>query len=80
MGVPWAPQGLERSSHHGRSVGNAMGLLVGLALVWLSARTLLLLLQAQSHSDEARLGRAFHQELRQRGLIAPRWFADHASR
>ena len=57
-----------------------MGLLVGLALVWLSARTLLLLLQAQSHSDEARLGRAFHQELRQRGLIAPRWFADHDSR
>jgi hypothetical protein len=57
-----------------------MGLLVGLALVWLSARTLLLLLQAQRHSDEARLGRAFHQELRQRGLIAPRWFADHASR
>jgi hypothetical protein len=54
---------------------NAMALLVCLALIWLSARTLLLLLQAQRHSDEARLGRAFQQELRQRGLIAPRWFA-----
>jgi hypothetical protein len=54
---------------------NAMALLVCLALIWLSARTLLLLLQAQRHSDEARLGRAFQQELRQRGLITPRWFA-----
>ena len=54
---------------------NAMALLVCLALIWLSARTGLLLVQAQRHSDEARLGRAFQQELRQRGLLAPRWFA-----
>jgi hypothetical protein len=59
----------------GRCFNNAMALLVCLALIWLSARTVLLLLQAQRHSDEARLGRAFQQELRQRGLIAPRWFA-----
>ena len=52
-----------------------MALLVGLALLWWSARTLLLLLQAQRHSDEARLGRAFQRELRQRGLMAPRWLS-----
>lgn len=50
-----------------------MALLVVLALTWFGARTLLLFLQAERHSDEARLGRAFHQELRQRGLISPRW-------
>ncbi|MFM8967448.1 MAG: hypothetical protein ACKOGI_05785 [Vulcanococcus sp.] len=52
---------------------NAMALLVLLVVSWLCARTVLLLLQAQRHSDEARLGRAFQQELRQRGLITPRW-------
>ena len=50
-----------------------MALLVLLVVSWLCARTVLLLLQAQRHSDEARLGRAFQQELRQRGLITPRW-------
>lgn len=61
-------------------LNTVMALLVLLGVSWLGARTLLLLLQAQRHSDEARLGRAFHQELRQRGLVPPRWFANHASR
>ena len=54
-------------------LNNAMALLVLLVVSWLCARTVLLLLQAQRHSDEARLGRAFQQELRQRGLITPLW-------
>jgi hypothetical protein len=41
-------------------------LLVGLA--WLGLRTLLLLGQLSRHRPEARLGRAFQQELRDRGL------------
>lgn len=35
---------------------------------WLGLRTLLLLTQVSRHSPEARLGRAFQQELRDRGL------------
>jgi hypothetical protein len=54
-------------------LNNVMALLVLLVVSWLCARTVLLLLQAQRHSDEARLGRAFQQELRQRGLMPPRW-------
>lgn len=54
-------------------LNNAMALLVLLVVSWLCARTVLLFFQAQRHSDEARLGRAFQQELRQRGLITPRW-------
>ena len=54
-------------------LNHEMALLVLLVVSWLCARTVLLLLQAQRHSDEARLGRAFQQELRQRGLITPRW-------
>ena len=59
-------------------LNTVMALLVVLGLSWLGARTVLLLLQAQRHSDEARLGRAFHQELRQRGLLAPRWLTADA--
>jgi hypothetical protein len=40
------------------------------AFGWLSMRTLLLLAQVNRHSPESRLGRAFQQELRNRGLIA----------
>jgi hypothetical protein len=45
-----------------------MVLLFVAALAWLSMRTLLLLVQVDRHSPEARLGRAFQQELRSRGL------------
>lgn len=40
-----------------------------LAFGWLSVRTLLVLAQVERHSPEAQLGRAFQQELRQRGLM-----------
>ena len=50
-----------------------MGLLVLLAVSWISARTLLLLLQVQRSSDAAQLGSLFQQELQRRGLIMPRW-------
>ena len=46
-----------------------MMLVLLVACVWLSARTLLLLTQVNQHSPEARLGRAFLQEMRNRGLI-----------
>jgi hypothetical protein len=46
-----------------------MTLVFLMAFVWLSMRTLLLLNQVHRHSPEARLGRAFQQELRSRGLI-----------
>lgn len=46
-----------------------MTLVLLVACVWLSARTLLLLTQVNQHSPEARLGRAFLQEMRNRGLI-----------
>jgi hypothetical protein len=46
-------------------------LLFIVAFGWLSMRTLLLLTQVNRHSPESRLGRAFQQELRNRGLIAP---------
>ena len=53
------------------SVGAAgMTLLFIVAFGWLSMRTLLLLAQVNRHSPESRLGRAFQQELRNRGLIA----------
>lgn len=44
-----------------------MALLILVALAWLSLRILLLLAQVDRHSPEARLGRAFQQELRERG-------------
>ncbi len=47
-----------------------MTLLFIVAFGWLSMRTLLLLAQVNRHSPESRLGRAFQQELRDRGLIA----------
>lgn len=43
--------------------------LFGVALVWLSLRTLLLLAQVNRFAPESRLSRAFRQELMQRGLI-----------
>ena len=46
-----------------------MTVVVLLAFSWLGVRTLLLLAQAGRHTPEAQLGRAFQQELRQRGLI-----------
>ena len=46
-----------------------MTLVFLLAFSWLSIRTLLLLAQVKRHSPEARLGRTFLQELRNRGLI-----------
>jgi hypothetical protein len=46
-----------------------MTMLFLVAFAWLSMRTLLLLFQVHRHSPEARLGRAFQQELRSRGLI-----------
>jgi hypothetical protein len=45
-------------------------------LAWLSIRTLLLLAQVNRHSPEARLGRAFQQELLNRGLIVGQADAD----
>ena len=46
-----------------------MTLLLLVGLDWLSLRTVLLLSQMSRHSGEAQLGRAFQQELRDRGLI-----------
>ncbi|GDX71878.1 hypothetical protein LBMAG39_03110 [Cyanobium sp.] len=43
--------------------------LFGVALVWLSLRTLLLLAQVNRFAPESRLSRAFRQELMHRGLI-----------
>ncbi|MFM7435132.1 MAG: hypothetical protein ACKOGI_09865 [Vulcanococcus sp.] len=46
-----------------------MTLLFGVALIWLSLRTLLLLAQVNRFAPESRLAGAFRQELVQRGLI-----------
>ncbi|MBD2422115.1 hypothetical protein [Cyanobium sp. FACHB-13342] len=46
-----------------------MTLLLLVGVGWLSLRTVLLLTQVSRHSREAQLGRAFQQELRDRGLI-----------
>ena len=46
-----------------------MMLLFGVALVWLSLRTLLLLAQVNRFAPESQLSRAFRQELVHRGLI-----------
>jgi len=43
--------------------------LFGVALIWLSLRTLLLLAQVNRFAPESRLSRAFRQELMHRGLI-----------
>lgn len=49
-----------------------MALLFIAAFAYLSLRTLLLFAQANRHTPEARLGRAFQQELQSRGLtVAP---------
>jgi hypothetical protein len=45
-----------------------MTLLLLVGLGWLSLRTVLLLSQVSRHSAEAQLGRAFEQELKDRGL------------
>lgn len=47
-----------------------MALLILMALIWLSLRSLLVLAQVQRHSPEAQLGRAFERELRDRGLLS----------
>jgi hypothetical protein len=54
-----------------------MTLLFIVAFGWLSMRTLLLLAQVNRHSPESRLGRAFQQELRNRGLTAEPGETDH---
>jgi hypothetical protein len=60
------------------SVGAAgMTLLFIVAFGWLSMRTVLLLSQVNRHSPESRLGRAFQQELRNRGLTAEPGETDH---
>jgi len=46
-----------------------MTVLFLVALGWLGLRTALLLAQTVRHTPEAQLGRAFQQELRDRGLI-----------
>jgi hypothetical protein len=46
-----------------------MTLVFLLAFLWLSARTLMLLAQVGRHTPEARLGREFARELRERGLL-----------
>ncbi len=48
-----------------------MTLVFLLAFIWLSARTVLLLAQVGRHTPEAQLGREFHRELRERGLLSP---------
>ena len=45
-----------------------MKLVFLVAFFWLSMRTVLLLTQVNRHTPEAQLGRAFQQELRDRGL------------
>jgi hypothetical protein len=45
-----------------------MTLVFLLVFIWLSMRTVLLLTQVNRHTPEARLGRAFQEELRTRGL------------
>ena len=60
------------------SVGAAgMTLLFIVAFGWLSMRTLFLLAQVNRHSPESRLGRAFQQELRNRGLTAEPGETEH---
>jgi hypothetical protein len=54
-----------------------MTLLFIVAFGWLSMRTLMLLAQVNRHSPESRLGRAFQQELRNRGLAAEPGETDH---
>ena len=58
---------LPRISAPARSPSMFLLLLVGLG--WVSLRTALLLSQVSRHSSEARLGRSFQQELRNRGLL-----------
>jgi hypothetical protein len=45
-----------------------MSLVFLVAFLWLSMRTVLLLAQVQRHTPEAQLGRAFQEELNNRGL------------
>ncbi len=54
-----------------------MTLLFIVVFGWLSMRTLLLLAQVNRHSPESRLGRAFQQELRNRGLTVEPVETDH---
>ena len=49
-----------------------MTLVFLMAFLWLSGRTLLLLTRMEQHTPEARLGREFQLELRQRGLVQRR--------
>jgi hypothetical protein len=45
-----------------------MSLVFLVAFLWLSMRTVLLLTRVQRHTPEAQLGRAFQEELNNRGL------------
>ena len=49
-----------------------MTLLLLAAGSWMLLRLVVVLAQVERHSDEARLGRHFQQELRRRGLLADR--------
>ena len=69
--LPQAPQaGLAPPIIESVDLAAVMSLLFIVAFGWLSMRTLLLLSQVNRHSPESRLGRAFQQELRNRGLTA----------
>jgi hypothetical protein len=58
-------------------IADWMTLLFIVVFGWLSMRTLLLLAQVNRHSPESRLGRAFQQELRNRGLTVEPVETDH---
>ncbi len=69
---PLAPQLFVSSpiiTHTSVETRQPMTLVFLMAFGWLSLRTLLLVAQVNRHSPESRLGRAFQQELRRRGLI-----------
>ncbi len=64
-----APNPSRQAPRSGNHVVISMTLLFLLAFVWLSGRTLLVLTQIGRHTPEAKLGREFQAELRERGLL-----------
>jgi len=57
------------AGQHGPELSiTSMSVLIVMALVWISLRSLLLLNQIAKHTPEAQLGREFQGELRARGL------------
>ena len=69
IGPGGAAPGPLQAAHNGTHVWPLpMTVLLLVALGWLGLRTALLLAQAARHTPEAQLGRAFQQELRDRGL------------